>query len=345
MLPTEILPALEHTLQRLVKEYQELNARFVPAIAHTPTILEFSRAVAANRPLVIRGQGFREGTPALERWTNEYLIEKLGGRRVAVAVSPDGHADSIIDGHFVEPASVDMPLEELFASLNPAESPESSTPPPVLYLQSQNGNLAESGELHALVDDVGEGPSWAREVFGEPPDVANVWIGDARSVTSMHKDPYENIYLVVRGSKTFTLLPPSEFYCLHEREFPSASYTFTPPSSFTLTPSSPPSSTPWIPVDPTSPDLSLFPRFAHAQPLTVTLEAGDMLYLPALWFHRVAQDVGPALGAGGREGEEAAIAINWWFDMRMDAPLWTSVGFVRRATMLLDGRVEKDEEE
>ena len=90
MLPSEILPALELTLQRLVQEYQELNARHVPAIAHTPSALEFSQAIAANRPLVFRGQGFREDIPALKRWTNAYLEEKLGGRRVAVAVSPDG---------------------------------------------------------------------------------------------------------------------------------------------------------------------------------------------------------------------------------------------------------------
>lgn len=31
----------------------------------------------------------------------------------------------------------------------------------------------------------------------------------------MHKDPYENIYMVVRGTKTFTLLPPTEGYCIH----------------------------------------------------------------------------------------------------------------------------------
>lgn len=64
-------------------------------------------------------------------------------------------------------AGVDMPLEKLFASLNPVETPN-SVPPPVLYLQSQNGNLAETGELHPLLDDVGDGPIWARDVFGEP---------------------------------------------------------------------------------------------------------------------------------------------------------------------------------
>jgi putative lipase involved disintegration of autophagic bodies len=28
-------------------------------------------------------------------------------------------------------------------------------------------------------------------------------------------DPYENCYAVVRGTKTFVLLPPIEYYCIH----------------------------------------------------------------------------------------------------------------------------------
>ena len=67
-----------------------------------------------------------------------------------------------------------------------------------------------------------------------------------------------------------------------------------------------------------------------------------MLYLPALWYHRVAQASGPAPDG---VGSEAAIACNWWFDMRFDAPLWATMAFVRRATLLLDGRVEEDEVE
>lgn len=62
------------------------------------------------------------------------------------------------------------------------------------------------------------------------PDAVNLWIGNGRSVTSIHNgqcrqcqslilysdrtDPYENIYTVVRGAKHFTLLPPSEGWCL-----------------------------------------------------------------------------------------------------------------------------------
>ena len=41
------------------------------------------------------------------------------------------------------------------------------------------------------------------------PDAINFWMGSNRSITSTHKDPYENLYAVVRGSKTFTLFPPT----------------------------------------------------------------------------------------------------------------------------------------
>jgi jumonji domain-containing protein 7 len=64
-----------------------------------------------------------------------------------------------------------------------------------------------------------------------PPDAVNLWIGDSRSVTSIHSgesdnsfarfvngpsapDPYENIYCVIRGKKIFTLFPPSEGWLL-----------------------------------------------------------------------------------------------------------------------------------
>ena len=83
----------------------------------------------------------------------------------------------------------------------------------VLYLQSQNDNLHD--EMHDLLEDATDELPFASEVFGSSPEVANVWIGDERSVTSLHKDPYENLYLVVQGTKTFDLLPPTEFYCLH----------------------------------------------------------------------------------------------------------------------------------
>ena len=61
---------------------------------------------------------------------------------------------------------------------------------------------------------------------------------------------------------------------------------------------------PWIELDPAAPDLKRFPRFrTHCvQPLHCVVRKGDVLYLPALWYHRVAQ-------------RGLTIAVNYWHDM------------------------------
>ncbi|BGO98541.1 hypothetical protein NBRC10513v2_002935 [Rhodotorula toruloides] len=329
---------VEKSLRKLVRDYQALNSATVTELSTIPSALDFARFTSANRPLVVRRAGQMERIRALERWTDDYLVEQLAGRELAISVTPKGNADAIVDGVFAEPATVDMPLESLFARLHEGEETREG---PVYYLQSQNGNLAE--EYAVLQDDVGtDGPAFAREVFGDPPEVANIWIGGSRSKTSLHKDPYENIYMVVRGSKTFTLLPPTEAYCLHEQVFPHATYAFSPEtSSFTLNRTSPSTSLPWIPVDPLAPDFERSPRYAYARPMKVILHPGDMLYLPALWYHFVEQDVG--WGPEGEEkGVQAAIAVNWWYEMRHDGHLWSTCSLIRRLVLALDGREEED---
>ncbi|XP_053452117.1 bifunctional peptidase and (3S)-lysyl hydroxylase JMJD7 isoform X2 [Nycticebus coucang] len=62
---------------------------------------------------------------------------------------------------------------------------------------------------------------------------------------------------------------------------------------------------PWIPLDPLAPDLARYPSYRQAQPLHCTVRAGEMLYLPALWFHHVQQSHG-------------CIAVNFWYDMEYD---------------------------
>ena len=37
--------------------------------------------------------------------------------------------------------------------------------------------------------------SIAVEAFGNEPEATNVWIGDQRAVSSLHKDFYENMYV------------------------------------------------------------------------------------------------------------------------------------------------------
>lgn len=81
------------------------------------------------------------------------------------------------------------------------------------YISLQNDSLHT--EFSTLKDDIEEEILWCSEALGKTPDAVNFWMGNEQSTTSLHKDPYENCYAVIRGQKTFVLLPPTEYYCLH----------------------------------------------------------------------------------------------------------------------------------
>lgn len=163
-------------------------------------------------------------------------------------------------------------------------------------------------------------PSHAAFPTGQEPDAVNLWIGSATSRTALHKDPYENVYAVVSGVKTFTVLPPVEGVLLGTRLYPHATWTRPvdsdgdKPAPLTLTPS--PASTarvPWTAFDPSAPPAppsSPSDRTHLAQPLTIAVPEGFSLYLPAMWYHHVSQSPPPAPG----RRHEPCIALNWWFD-------------------------------
>ena len=127
-----------------------------------------------------------------------------------------------------------------------------------------------------------------------------------------------------------------------EQVFPHGRYTFDEASStFAVERTSPEVTLPWIPIDPLAPDLVKFPRYALARPMRVTLHAGDQLYLPAMWYHFVEQDVGWGPEGPGK-GVKAAIAVNHWYDVRMDGHLWSMCMLQRRLLLALDGREDED---
>ena len=76
--------------------------------------------------------------------------------------------------------------------------------------------------------------SWASEAFGTDPDAVNIWMGNSESVTSMHKDHYENLYAVVRGQKTFILHPPTDIHCIPYKTYKLAQYKENVTGTFDL---------------------------------------------------------------------------------------------------------------
>uniref|UniRef100_A0A7S0RY55 JmjC domain-containing protein n=1 Tax=Pyramimonas obovata TaxID=1411642 RepID=A0A7S0RY55_9CHLO len=298
----------------LSAEVRELSVpSCVERIGKVPDPIVFLREyVAQNRPVVITGGASH--WPALERWNLSFLQKKLDGQKVTVDVTPDGRGDAVVQTDkgtfFVTPEERQMSLEEFERLLKQSRVDPSLGVP---YAQHQNGSFTE--EYDSLIGDAEPHLEWASEALGGLPEAVNMWIGDERAVTSLHRDHYENLYVVVKGAKHFTLLPPADYHRLYTTNYPTASYVQKQEGGeFEVIPQDPPQEVPWIPVDPHPFEPAVarrqYPRFFDGPPpVECTVHEGDILYLPSMWYHHVRQ-------TPNEEG--VTIAVNYWYDMAFD---------------------------
>ena len=145
----------------------------------------------------------------------------------------------------------------------------------------ENDNL--HGEYASLLSDVEKDITWARIALQKKPEAVNLWLGNSRSVTALHKDNYENIYCQLIGQKHFVLLPPLFSPCVGEQDLTPASY-IREDGMLKIEQEHERQAVPFPTWDPDFADQRPT-KYSHlARPVRVTLEAGDILYLPALWL-------------------------------------------------------------
>nr|XP_054306439.1 bifunctional peptidase and (3S)-lysyl hydroxylase JMJD7 isoform X1 [Pongo pygmaeus] len=324
------LDAVRRELREFPAAARELSVPLaVPYLDKPPTPLHFYRDwVCPNRPCIIRNA--LQHWPALQKWSLPYFRATVGSTEVTVAVTPDGYADAVRGDRFMMPAERRLPLSFVLDVLEGR-----AQHPGVLYVQKQCSNLPT--ELPQLLPDLESHVPWASEALGKMPDAVNFWLGEAAAVTScrlgvqgsehdglpppvplpsipcpraffllaVHKDHYENLYCVVSGEKHFLLHPPSDRPFIPYELYTPATYQLTEEGTFKVVDEEAMEKVPWIPLDPLVPDLARYPSYSQAQALRCTVRAGEMLYLPALWFHHVQQSQG-------------CIAVNFWYDMEYD---------------------------
>lgn len=282
--------------------------------------------------------------------------------QVTVAVTPTGRADAVCNieagnksqqhqPHFVLPLEKEMHMADFLKRLvhqhppthqqHPSKKESGGTSnakagPEIVYLQQQNGNFTSG--FPELLGDVDAELQWASQAFGASPDAVNLWIGSHHSVTSFHKDHYENIYAVITGEKTFTLLPPSDVYRMHLAHYPVATCCDTA-QGLQIIPSPDCEPVLWSPIeDLASRGCSDEYKLQHSayfdpllpKPFRVTVRAGEILYLPSLWWHQVEQTAGK---------DNMVIALNYWYDMQFDCKYayFQLVESLTRSTTLEDG--------
>lgn len=96
---------------------------------------------------------------------------------------------------------------------------------------------------------------------------ARFWLGPARTVTPLHCDYDDNLFAQLLGTKRIFLAPP------HHDEFLYA--TEATPLLFASR------------FDPEAPDFEQFPLARQATLVECIVKPGDMLYVPAGWYHQV----------------------------------------------------------
>lgn len=249
--------------------------------------LLFERFMPANEPVIVRGLHERHELELFEL-SLARLREQLGPREYPVMVSHDGY----------------LSYEREFVSMNMAQFEQVTQdegPGPRYYFKN---SLAQ---LPPTLDDSARIPALAPYVARA--QLSTLWVSGSGLQVGLHFDPAENLNLQLRGRKRFSLYPPGVRDYAPEPFYSEAAHISG--------------------VFRTSPilDAERFAAFARKQARVVELEAGDLLYLPAYWWHTVE-----SLGA-------CNINLNHWWLPRLGKQVrhWRQAG--RGLTQLVLRRV------
>ncbi|KAJ4325746.1 hypothetical protein N0V94_000506 [Neodidymelliopsis sp. IMI 364377] len=331
-------------LKDLITTYHDLNPTSITTLQEEPSPLEFMRYVARNRPFVIKSGA--SDWKARKKWNATYLKEVMEGQTVNVSLTPHGNADSVVSlptggNVFVKPFERDEPFSSVLdaiqsQSLSNTPTTQGETPNRLIrYAQTQNDNLRS--EYTSLFSDVPPSIPFARVALEQSPDAVNFWLGSAASVTALHKDNYENVYVQILGKKHFVLLPPVDAPCVNEKSVLAGTYApkglggkdvkvqVEEEEELVISIDQPEAYVPFATWDPDRAHENTTEYSQHAQPMRVTLEEGDMLYLPALWYHKVSQSCNE---------EGLCCAVNYWYDLDFSGGFWSTSNFVRGVGLL-----------
>lgn len=205
----------------------------------------------ARRPVVITGA--MESWPAMKRWSPQYFAESFADQPLPVSICEEEPPDNapFTPEQLMKSRVVKMVMREYLDEMNAGKR------------RSYVPGMPLRKHLPMLLADIEEPPYREEGATSSP----RIWFG-ARVVGPLHYDPSNNLHGIVYGGKRFTVFDPSQLSKL----YPSSMFSSVPHMSRASL---------------AQPDYARFPRLKKARALTIDLYPGDMLFLPAGWWHQV----------------------------------------------------------
>jgi jumonji domain-containing protein 7 len=222
-----------------------------------------------NKPAIITGA--LSDWDAIGKWSPDYLSSALKTKRVTLAVSREGQFNYDPNRKIGEEAARYHYAQMDFAT---AVSAICQDAPGHEHYYLMQRSIPE--EFPELLQDI-KTPAWLD--YQRP--AINLWFGSAENVTPLHYDHTNNFFAQVYGRKRLTLFDPMQTDLLYPYPLEaSASHL-----SF---------------IDPEQPDFEKYRKFRQARGLAGVIEPGELLYLPAYWWHHV-------------RSLQISISVNFWW--------------------------------
>jgi len=251
---------------RLVEEVFDLEPDvFITNFYHT------------KRPVVVRGA--IKNTMAVKTWTPDYFTKVLQEKEVPLSLwSP---ADCI-NNQFYSLKKVKLTIQQMMTLFTDDATVNSLTGR--VYLQ--NHPLNEFADIREHI-----APPAFCNLINLTQFAPHLWCGQNDTLTQLHFDELDNIFLQIYGQKSITLFPPTDTRFLFQHK---------------------PDKHIWLRNVHRSriPGTDLLDNYAtmhrHATPYHVHMRETDALFIPKHWWHEVRGLSGPS------------ISVNYWFHTHKD---------------------------
>lgn len=250
------------------------------------TFLEVT--TAASRPIVFRHADLG---PCVNKWkSREYLAEAEKDMVVSTHVASGSSMLDFVAKNFV---FRHMSFKDLVNQVTDATKffrDHGRLPKDVFYFRSVSSHMkTERANVWKDFPNLGKDfvlPDFVESVIKPRMHQACLRINSCSVSVWLHYDVMDNILCQIVGVKKVTLFPPSQWNNLYMVG----------------------SSSPLLSMS--NPDLERFPKFVEAQKhmIEVTLHPGDVLYVPALWFHHLETLESPD------GGDDYSISINVFYE-------------------------------